>query len=397
MITLNKKKIFYSFVLITILLVVFVIGFVLGKNQAVCKVCKPESVDFSLFWDAYNKLRQNFISPEKIDNQKILYGAIAGMTKSLGDPYTDFFNPDQAKMFNQDLLGSFEGIGVEVGTKKEQLTVIAPLKGTPGDKAGLKAGDLIIKINSKNTSDMSEQEAVNNIRGKKGTEVILTIFRDGWNQTKEIKIIRDTIKVNSIDWELKDGDIAYISIHQFDQSLSADFKKISFQILDSPAKKIILDLRNNPGGYLEVSQDIASWFLKPGQVVTIEDFGKNKNSQQYKAQGNNIFVDYPMVILINKGSASAAEILAGALRDNRNIQLVGEKSFGKGSVQKLVELNDGESFIKITIAKWLTPKGNSISEVGLSPDVKIDITDNDLKVDKDSQLDKAIEIIKGLQ
>ena len=219
MITLNKKKIFYSFVLITILLVVFVIGFVLGKNQAVCKVCKPESVDFSLFWDAYNKLRQNFISPEKIDNQKILYGAIAGMTKSLGDPYTDFFNPDQAKMFNQDLLGSFEGIGVEVGTKKEQLTVIAPLKGTPGDKAGLKAGDLIIKINSKNTSDMSEQEAVNNIRGKKGTEVILTIFRDGWNQTKEIKIIRDTIKVNSIDWELKDGDIAYISIHQFDQSL----------------------------------------------------------------------------------------------------------------------------------------------------------------------------------
>ena len=397
MITLNKKKIFYSFVLITILLVVFVIGFVLGKNQAVCKVCKPESVDFSLFWDAYNKLRQNFISPEKIDNQKILYGAIAGMTKSLGDPYTDFFNPDQAKMFNQDLLGSFEGIGVEVGTKKEQLTVIAPLKGTPGDKAGLKAGDLIIKINSKNTSDMSEQEAVNNIRGKKGTEVILTIFRDGWNQTKEIKIIRDTIKVNSIDWELKDGDIAYISIHQFDQSLSADFKKISFQILDSPAKKIILDLRNNPGGYLEVSQDIASWFLKSGQVVTIEDFGKNKNSQQYKAQGNNIFVDYPMVILINKGAASAAEILAGALRDNRNIQLVGEKSFGKGSVQKLVELNDGESFIKITIAKWLTPKGNSISEVGLSPDVKIDITDNDLKVDKDSQLDKAIEIIKGLQ
>ncbi|OGZ62966.1 MAG: hypothetical protein A2639_01600 [Candidatus Staskawiczbacteria bacterium RIFCSPHIGHO2_01_FULL_34_27] len=383
--------------LITILLVVFVIGFVLGKNQAVCKVCKPESVDFSLFWDAYNKLRQNFISPEKIDNQKILYGAIAGMTKSLGDPYTDFFNPDQAKMFNQDLLGSFEGIGVEVGTKKEQLTVIAPLKGTPGDKAGLKAGDLIIKINSKNTSDMSEQEAVNNIRGKKGTEVILTIFRDGWNQTKEIKIIRDTIKVNSIDWELKDGDIAYISIHQFDQSLSADFKKISFQILDSPAKKIILDLRNNPGGYLEVSQDIASWFLKSGQVVTIEDFGKNKNSQQYKAQGNNIFVDYPMVILINKGSASAAEILAGALRDNRNIQLVGEKSFGKGSVQKLVELNDGESFIKITIAKWLTPKGSSISEVGLSPDVKIDITDNDLKVEKDSQLDKAIEIIKKLK
>ena len=158
-----------------------------------------------------------------------------------------------------------------------------------------------------------------------------------------------------------------------------------------------MDLRNNPGGYLEVSQDIASWFLKSGQVVTIEDFGKNKNSQQYKAQGNNIFVDYQMVILINKGSASAAEILAGALRDNRNIQLVGEKSFGKGSVQKLVELNDGESFIKITIAKWLTPKGSSISEVGLSPDVKIDITDNDLKVEKDSQLDKAIEIIKGLQ
>ena len=202
--------------------------------------------------------------------------------------------------------------------------------------------------------------------------------------------------MNSVDWELKDGNVAYINIHQFDQSLSADFKKIAFEILQSPAKKIVLDLRNNPGGYLEVCQDVAGWFLQSGQVVTIEDFGKGKDRQQYTAQGNGAFANYPTVVLINKGSASAAEILAGALRDDRHIQLIGEKSFGKGSVQEVVELRDGSSFLKVTIAKWLTPKGDSISEIGLNPDVKIEVSDSDVKENKDTQLTKALEIIKDL-
>jgi carboxyl-terminal processing protease len=247
----------------------------------------------------------------------------------VGDPYTDFFDPKQAKSFRQDLLGSFDGIGVEIGIKKDQLTVIAPLKGTPGERAGLKAGDQIIKIDGKSASGMSTEEAVTLIRGRSQTAVTLTIFREGWSKAQDIKIIRETIKVHPVEWELKNGDVAYINIHQFDQALSNDFKKVTSEILASPAKKIILDLRNNPGGYLEVSQDVAGWFLKSGQVVTIEDFGKGKPQQEYKAEGNGALADYSMVVLINNGSASASEILAGALRDNRKVKLIGEKSFGK--------------------------------------------------------------------
>jgi len=393
----NRPKLFYFLILIVVFVAIFLAGFYIGNNSVSATVCKPENLDFSLFWEAHDKLLKNFINPDKILNQKILYGAISGMTKSLEDPYTDFFDPEHAKSFKQTLGGSFEGIGVEVGIKKDQLTVVAPLKGTPGEKAGLKSGDLIIKINDKSTADISMEEAVNLIRGKKGTEVILNVFREGWNQAKDIKIIRGTIKVNSVDWELKDKNIAYIRIHQFDQTLSADFKKIAFEILKTPANKIVLDLRNNPGGYLEVSQDIAGWFLESEQVVTIEDFGKNRAQQLYKTNGNESFKNYPLVILMNKGSASASEILAGSLRDNRGIKLIGEKSFGKGSVQEVVDLKDGASFLKITIAKWLTPKGNSISEIGLTPDVKIEISDEDFANKKDPQLDKALEIIRDLK
>lgn len=398
MFNLNKKKVLYSGVLLLLFFIIFGVGFFIGKNHMACKVCKPEAVDFSLFWDAYNKLHQNFIDPSKINDQKILYGAILGMTKSLGDPYTDFFNPAEAKIFQQDLSGSFQGIGIEVGIKKEQLTVIAPLKGTPAERAGLKSGDQIVKIDSKTTFDISTYEAVNLIRGVRGTPVTLTIFRDDWKDTKDFTIVRDTIKIISVDWELKGDDVAYIHIHQFDESLSNEFKRIAFEILKSPAKKIVLDLRGNPGGYLEVSQDIAGWFLQPGQVVTIEDFGNGADQQRYyKTQGNAAFANYPMVVLIDKGSASAAEILAGALRDDRSIKLVGEKSFGKGSVQEVVNLQDNGSFLKITIAKWLTPKGHSISEVGLTSDIKVEASDSDATPKKDAQLDKALEIIKGLQ
>src|SRR3989344_1289033 len=393
----NKKNLLHTFILVITFFVVFGTGFFVGKNSKVCRTCMPESVDFSLFWDAYDKLHENFIEPDKINEKNIIYGAISGMTKSLGDPYTDFFDPEQAKMFKQDLAGSFEGIGIEVGIKKERITVIAPLKGTPGDRAGLKSGDQIIAINGQNTYNMSIEEAVNIIRGKKGTKVTLTIFREGWKDVKDIEIIRGTIKVDAVKWNLKNDDVAHIQIRQFDQSLSSDFKKIAFEILKSPAKKIILDLRDNPGGYLEVSQDVAGWFLKNGQVVAIQDFGKDRDQKEYKVSGNEAFVDYPIVVMINNGSASASEILAGSLRDNRKINLIGEKSFGKGSVQEAVSLRDGKSFLKITKSKWLVPSGSSISEVGLSPDVKIEMTSEDFESGKDPQLEKALEIIKNLK
>lgn len=241
---------------------------------------------------------------------------------------------------------------------------------------------------------MATEEAVNLIRGKRGTAVTLTIFREGFTQTQEIKITRETIKIPSMDWELKDGDVAYIRMYQFGQPLAGDFKKAASQILSSPAKKIVLDLRNNPGGYLEVCQEIAGWFLKQGETVVIEDLGKDQEQQKYVAEGNGALADYPIVILMNGGSASASEILAGALRDNRGAQIIGEKSFGKGSVQEVIELQDGKSFLKITIAKWLTPKGASISEVGLAPDVKVE--QDEANPESDPQLDKALEIIKAL-
>lgn len=393
---MNAKKIIYPVILFVCFIAVFGLGVWIGDTKLAYNVPQPNTIDFSLFWDAYNKLKESFIDPSKIDDQKIIYGAISGMTRSLGDPYTDFFNPEQAKKFQQDLSGSFDGIGVEIGIKKDLLTVIAPLKGTPGQRAGLKSGDIILKIDGKDSTNMTAEEAVSIIRGRKGTAVTLTILREGWISPKDIKIVRDTIKVPSLEWSLKDGSIAYIQIYQFDENLSADFKADALEIVKSPAKKIVLDLRDNPGGYLSIAQEIAGWFLKTGQTVTIEDFGKGKDQQVYKAEGSGILASYPTVVLINQGSASASEILAGALRDNRNVKLIGEKSFGKGSVQEVLDLRGG-SFLKITIAKWLTPKGSSISEVGLEPDVKIDITDEDIQDNKDPQLDRALEIIKDLK
>lgn len=377
--------------------VVFGVGALVGGRLSYYFVPKPDNIDFSLFWDAYNKLSENFVDRSKIDDQKIVYGAIAGMAKSLGDPYTAFFNPDDSKILQASLSGSFEGIGAEVGIKKDQLTVIAPLENTPASKAGLKPGDIILKINGKDTSDMATETAVSLIRGQKGTSVTLNVFREGWSAPKDIKIIRDTITPDTIKWSMKDGNVAYIQIFQFDRSLSDDFKKIAKEIIDQKAQKIVLDLRGNPGGYLDVAQEIAGYFLQKGQTVTIEDFGaSNKPQDIYKAEGSGVFANYPVVVLIDQGSASASEILAGALRDDRNVKLVGNKSFGKGSVQTILNMRGG-SILKITIAHWLTPKGNSISEVGLAPDAKVDISEDDIKQDKDPQLDKALEIIKGLQ
>ena len=228
----------------------------------------------------------------------------------------------------------------------------------------------------------------------------LTIFRDGWEDVKDFKIVRDVIEIPSLKWEIKRPasgypDIAYIKLYQFSEAAKFAFNKAALEILSSPAKKIILDLRNNPGGYLEVSQDIAGWFLEKGQIVTIEDFGGKEPSQEYKANGPSDLLSYPMVVLINQGSASASEILAGSLRDNRSIKLIGEKSFGKGSVQELADLREGS--LKITVARWLTPKGDLINKEGLTPDIEIKMTEEDYNEDKDHQLDKAIEILQELK
>jgi carboxyl-terminal processing protease len=374
---------------------IFGTGVYIGKTSVVCKFCQPENINFSLFWESLTKLQDKFVDPLKINDQEIIYGAISGMVKALEDPYTVFMSPDDTKSFFEDVNGRFEGVGMEVGIKKGQLQVISPLKGTPAMEAGMRAGDSILKIDDKLTSDLSIDEAVSLIRGPKGTEVTLTVFREGWNSTKEIKIKRAVIEIASLEWEMK-GDIAYLQLFHFSEQANYDFSNAAIEIINSPAKKILLDLRNNPGGYLEVSQNIAGWFLEKGQIVTIEDFNGKKDSIEYKAQGNSKLISYPVVILINKGSASASEILAAALRDNRGIKLVGETSFGKGSVQELLTLSDG-STIKTTIANWLTPNGSHITGVGLEPDYKVEMTEDDYSNEKDPQLEKALEILNQMQ
>ncbi|MBL7155393.1 MAG: S41 family peptidase [Candidatus Portnoybacteria bacterium] len=353
---------------------------------------QPILTDFSLFWDAWRTIEKKYVDRGDLDRQNMIYGAIAGLLKSLGDPYSVFMEPEESKKFIDDMGGSFEGIGAEVGIRKGVLMIIAPLEGMPAQKAGLKAGDKVLKVDETLTADLTLDEAVSLIRGQKDTEVVLLITREEWDEAKEIKIIRDTIKIPIIKLEIKEGDIAYIQFYHFTENASREFGNVVREILNSQVKGIVLDLRNNPGGYLETSVDIASWFLPHNEIVVIEDFGNGQNDK-YRSRGYGDLEGIPTVILINQGSASASEILAGALRDIKGIKIVGQKSFGKGSVQQLEKLRGGSS-IKITVAKWLTPSGISIRDEGITPDIEIEITEEDIDEMRDPQLDKAMELLK---
>lgn len=386
-------------ILIILFLTIFGLGYFSGKSSIVCKVCPPEKVDFSLFWEAWDRLSKEYIDSSKLDTKKMIYGAISGMTDSLEDPYTAFFTPEKGKNFLEEVEGSFEGVGMEVGKRQGQIQVIAPLEGTPAQKAGLIAGDRILKIDDKFTTNMTIEEAVSYIKGPKDTEVVLTIERNGWDTPREFKIKRAVIEIPSVTWEIKNNgkeDVAYIKIHHFNRNTDYKFYQAANAILKTSAKKIVLDLRNNPGGYLEISVNIAGWFLPRNQVVVIEDFGEKRKGIPFKTTGNSIFLEYPIVVLINEGTASASEILAAALREVRDAKLVGKKSFGKGSVQEMQILSDGSS-LKITIAHWLTPQGLLIAEKGLDPDVEVEITEKDYEEKKDPQLDKALEILKEIE
>lgn len=368
-------------------------GFYYGQSNVECPYCQPTDADFSILWEAWNKLKDNYIRPGELDHQKMVWGAIKGMVESAGDPYTAFFNPEETIDFLADVSGEFEGIGIEIGLRDGQLQVVAPLEGTPAANAGLRAGDKIIKIDDNNAVDMTTEEAVSLIRGPKDTNVVLTITRDGLETAREITVKRGIIKVPSLKWELIDNNIAYIKLYQFSDNIDSDFQNIGFEILDTKADRIVVDLRNNPGGYLQMAQYVAGWFLERGKVVVIEDFGQDKKQEIYEAKGNSRFMDYPVVVIINEGTASASEILAAALRENRGVELIGKTSYGKGSVQVLENLADGSS-LKVTVADWLTPEGNQITEKGLAPDIEVEITDEDYSQEKDPQLDKALEIIR---
>ncbi|MBI2591588.1 MAG: S41 family peptidase [Candidatus Brennerbacteria bacterium] len=349
--------------------------------------------DLGILWQTWQIAKNNYFNIAGIKDQDMIYGAADGVVKSLNDPYSVFFKPSDAKKFEEDVGGIFGGIGAEIGKRNEKLVIIAPLKDTPAERAGLKSEDYIVKIDDLFTADLSVDEAVKHIRGEKATTVILTILREGWKEPKEISIIRDFISIPTLDWKMLEGDIAYIQLYNFNENATAAFYKASVEFLTKGAKGVILDLRNNPGGFLEVAVNLGGWFLNKGQIVVKEKFSSGKE-EIFRANGNSALNQIPTVILINKGSASASEILAGALRDNRNIKLIGEKSFGKGTVQELQNLKDG-SAVKISIAQWLLPKGDLIEKKGLEPDIEVKISEEDVKAKRDPQLDKAIEIIKN--
>jgi len=360
--------------------------------------------DMSVFWETWQVILQKYVNRQNLDTLKIIEGATKGLVESLGDPYSEFLNAKENEALSQELSGEFFGVGMEIGRKNNTIVVVSPLPETPAEKAGLQPNDIILKIDKQETNDLSSQGAANLIRGPKGTTVTLTIYRPAWNEAKEIKLVRDKIVVPSLKWQMLDGivsnkRIAYLRIYSFNQPLTFDFYQAAFQIINANPEGLIIDLRNNPGGYLDSVINIGGWLLPKGAIVLKEDFG-NSEIKIYRANGNSLLKDIPTVVLINEGTASASEILAGALRDDRGIKLIGLKTFGKGSVQELVSLENDNS-LKITIAKWLTPNGTIIQDNGLIPDMEIK-NDEDLgsytqiNLEKDKQLGKALEVLMNL-
>jgi len=400
---MNKRK----YLVIILILAGFLLGYYGGLTKAENKMTAgpkepgqvyntndipdylTKDVNFNLFWNVWDIVRKNY-ADQPVSETELFYGALSGLVDSLGDPYSNFLDPETLEAFQQELEGSFQGIGAEIGIKQDVLTIIAPLPDTPAERAGLQPGDKILAIDQMETIDMSLDQAVHLIRGPKGTTVTLTIFRDGFEEVKDIDIVRDEIIVKSVTWEFKDNNIAYIKISHFNADTKTLFKRAISELLEIKSDKIILDLRNNPGGFLETSVDIASFWIEDGVVVSEKE--RDENIREYQARGAALLKNTRTVILINEGSASASEIVSGALKDYGLATLVGMKTFGKGSVQELIPLDDG-SAIKITVAKWLTPNGLDITEEGISPDIEIDFTDEDYENDRDPQLDKAIELL----
>lgn len=355
------------------------------------------SADFSLFWQVWDKLNEQYVDKKALDPQKMVDGAISGMVSSLGDPYTVYLPPQQNKEAKEDLNGAFEGVGIQLGFKDKVLSVVTPISGTPADKAGVKAGDAILHIKDvekkidKDTTGMTLPEAVSIIRGKKGTEVELTLGRESEEKPVIVKLLRETIVVKSATVEIKDlpagRQVAILKLNKFGDRTQEEWTNAVDQLASLPVgqlKGIVLDLRFNPGGYLDGAVWVAGEFLPAGKQVVTQQYGDGSRTDN-KVSRIGRFLKTPLVVLVNEGSASAAEILAGALRDHNRAKIVGIKTFGKGSVQQPEDFDNGAG-IHITVARWLRPNGDWIDKKGIEPDVKVE--------EDDKQLEKAIELVR---
>lgn len=413
--TKAKEKITTILVFLSFITLIFGVGYRLGEWQTRQKFkntpiynenSSQKNLDFSLFWEAWNILEKKYIDKDKLDPQKMYYGAIKGMVASLEDPYTFFLTPEENKESKLDLEGKFYGIGAYLGLKDYKIVVVAPLKDSPAEKAGLKAGDIILKVNGESTEGWTLQKAVKKIRGPKGTKVELTIARE--DQTKTISIIRDEINVPSVEFsienagkyledeKLKNKKFAYVKLIQFGDNTNKEWDKTADEVYkkwkSGEIKGLILDLRDNPGGYLLSAVHIAEEFLSKGKLIVKQQY-VDRSPKLYYSERNGKLIGIPLVILVNQGSASASEILAGALQDYKTATLVGEKTFGKGSVQEKIDLSRGAG-IHVTVAKWILPDGRWINGKGIEPDIKIELkteNGNTITKEKDNQFKKAIE------
>src|SRR3989344_693185 len=389
----------------------FVAGTVWGSQKAASLSTgadQPANVDFSPVWKAWSVIDEKFVpvsvgsstpvsattSPNSAEER--VWGMIEGLAASLNDPYTFFLPPAENEQFASDMSGSFEGVGMEIAVRDRVLTVVSPLKGTPAERAGLRSGDLILKINDELTQGMDVAEAVKKIRGPKGTVVTFMVLRDDWNAQREIQVTRDVINIPVVTTTARPDGVFVIEVATFTSSSPDLFRNALREFVKSGSKMLVLDLRGNPGGYLGAAVDMASWFLPLGKIIVTEDYAGHAPNIVHRSLGYNVFnSNLKMVILVDRGSASASEILADAPHAHGIAKLVGTNTFGKGSVQELVEITP-ETALKITVARWVGPDGVHIPQEGIKPDVEVQITEEEAKADKDPQMDKAVEILRAM-
>lgn len=411
----NKNRETYAQITLSIVLIaaIFGAGFYFGDNENRDKTEAPgsgsEEVSFSLseesgtdleaFWKVWQTLEEKYVPPSTttpiITGEDRVWGAIEGLAAAYKDPYTVFFPPVESKMFADEIKGSFNGVGMEIASQDGILTVVAPLKNTPADRGGVKSGDKIIQIDDKQAARMGVDEAISLIRGERGTTVTITFVREGARDPIVKTLTREPIDIPTIDYKLLPSGVYLIQLYSFSENSPDLFRRALREFVESKSNKLILDLRNNPGGYLEAAVSMASWFLPTGKTIVTEDFGSKRDPIIHRSRGYNVFNNnLEFVILINNGSASASEILAGALNEYGKATLIGENTFGKGSVQELVPITS-ETSLKVTVAHWLTPNGNSISNGGLKPNIEVKPAATELEAKKDSVLEKAVEYLNN--
>lgn len=394
-----KQKVLVSVFCLLFLIAGYSLGYVRGHQNLIFEknyipklvstdLGKPKNLDFSLFWDVWNKVLAQY--PGTIDQKEMLYGSINGMLTGLGDPYSIFFKPSENQQFQEDLQGVFEGIGVELVYRNQQIVVVSALPDSPAAKVNIKPKDVVLKVNGQSVADKTLDEVVALIRGKSGTSVTLSLYREKADKPIEVTLVREKFTIKSLTYEMKDG-LLVIKVRQFGDDTDKLMKEAADYAKQQQAKGIVLDLRDNPGGYLDGAISMVSYFVKDGVVVK-EKYKDNK-IEEHKVTGDATLSDIPLVVLVNDGSASASEIVAGALQDDQRAKLVGVKTYGKGSVQDFLEMQD-KTALKLTIAKWLTPKDREINGTGIEPDIKVELSDQDIVAGKDPQMEAAVGQLK---